>query len=411
MALLAQMTMLETILALVLLFTAFYLIFKPIAFKDNWQTANLAIIGRDLLTSLDFNGKLYNASFSDELLKDFLSKTSLSKESLVIYVYTEGTLKSNIIVSSNCTNDRIRKFTEWFNLVILNKRQINLFFIPTSLEKIPEYSDLLLICGYIDLTNYKRKILDYISKGKGLVEISDFGNMIDDATKEIFGIETSLIRENTDVYINIPSNASVDIYYPYKFFYNIPLIINSTSINETTGRYIGNFTFRNYIVPFEIDYELRKVYFTADRPIVADERSSFSLYGYNFFLSYILSNSSFAVSFKKIYNFTSFRDNTNIALTDGNEQRIFLYEGSPTLKLPTSVLNTSRIAWIADFDRYNNATHDQKLALLSLILTVSNRNPYFLEPFSAYKLSYLNVESYDIYEVYKAMLRISYPSG
>jgi len=43
----------------------------------------------------------------------------------------------------------------------------------------------------------------------------------------------------------------------------------------------------------------------------------------------------------------------------------------------------------SDFDRYNNATHDQKLALLSLILTVSSKTPYFLEPYSAYKLSYL----------------------
>ncbi|MFZ8829892.1 MAG: hypothetical protein ACO2OO_00335 [Candidatus Aenigmatarchaeota archaeon] len=410
MALLGQTTMLEVVSALVLLFTTFYFIFKPVAFKDNWQAATLSKIGKDLLLSLDFIGKLYNASFSEEVLKDFLGRTSIANESLIISIYPERTIKEIIIVAANCTQDRIKEFSEWYGTIIFNRRFVNVFFVPSDLTKIPEYTDLLLICGYINLTNYKYNVLSYLSKGKGIVEISDF-TVIDDATREIFGITTTSPQPTTDVYINKPLDFSSSIYYPYKFFYNIPILINATSINTTSGNYIGNFTFRNYTIPFEIDYNLKRVYFRTNSTISVSERNMFSLYGYDFFLSYILSNSSFAISFKKIYNFTDFRGNNNIKLTDGDEQRIFLYEGSSQSKVPVAVMNTSKVAWIADFDRNNNATHDQKLALLSLILTVSNKTPYFREPYSAYSLSYLNVENYDIYEVYKVTLRITYPSG
>jgi hypothetical protein len=410
MALLGQITMLEMISALLLLFMTFYFIFKPVTFKDNWQIATLAIIGRDLLLSLDFAGKLYNASFSEGILKDYLSKTSIVNQSLLLSIFPEGTIKENIIVATNCTEDRIRKFSEWYGLVVLNRRFINIFFIPSNLTNIPEYTDLLLICNYTNLTNYKLDILNYLSKGKGILEISDFDSSIDEVTKEIFGLAITFSQPTTDVYISVPSSTSSDIYYPYKFFYNIPLIINASSINSTSGNWIGNFTFRNYIVPFEIDYISKKVHFRTTSTISVGERESFNISDYNFYLSYILTNSSFAISFKKVYNFTDFRANNNVALIDGNEQKIFLYEGSTTSKIPVAVLNSSKIAWIANFDRYNNATHDQKLALLSLILTVSSKTPYFLEPSSALKLPYLNVEDYDIYEVYKVTLRITYPS-
>jgi hypothetical protein len=410
MALLAQISTLEVLSALLILFASFYFIFKPIVFQDNWEKATLAILGRDILVALDFSKKLYNASFFEVSLKEFLSKTTLANQSLIVDLFPEETLKKAIIVAANCSEEKIKRFSEWYGSLVVNKRVINIFFIPINLTSIPEYSDLLLICNYINLTDYKSNVLSYISKGKGLIEISDFPSVIDSATKEIFGIEISPQQVTSDVYINIPSAASSDIYYPYKFFYNIPLIVNATSLNTTTGNYIGNFTFRNYVVPFEIDYASKKVYFKTSTTIVSvSERQSFSLYDYHFFLSYILSNSSFAVSFKKIYNFTDFRGSNNVTLIDGKEDRIFLYEGLPTSKVPVAVLNTSKIAWIADFDRENKATHDQKLALLSLILSVSNRRPYFPQPTSAYTLTYLDIQNYDMYEPYKVVLRISYP--
>jgi len=411
MALLGQTTILEAISAIILLFTAFYFIFKPLSVKDNWQIANLVTLGRDILLSLDFTGNLYNASFSEIALKNFIDKTSISKESIFLYILPEETFKDTIIVATNCTQDRIKRFSEWYGLLVINKRYINIFFIPTNLTNIPEYSDVLLICGPIDLTNYNTNLLQYLSSGKGIIEIADFTN-IDPTSQTIFGITiSSTSQPNTDVYINIPSSITSDIYYPYKFFYNVPLLINSTYRDPSSGRFYGNFTFRNYIIPYEIDYQSRKVYFATDPIVSASERQSFILNGYNFFLSYLLSDSAISISFKKTYNFTSFRGNNNIALTDNNDQRIFLYEGTTTSKMPVAVLNSSKVAWIADFDRYNNATHDQKLALLSLILTVSGKKYYYSEAYNVYKIPYLDVENYDIYEVYKATLGITYPSG
>ena len=409
MALLGQTTILEAISALILLFTAFSLIFKSIAFKDNWKVGSLAIIGRDVLISLDFTNKIYNASFSDVTLKNFLNKTSLTGETLIISLFPEGTIKENIIVAANCTESKIRKLSEWYNLVVLNRRFINIFFVPTNLTSIPEYSDLLIICGYIDLTNLRTNLLDYLSKGKGIIEISDFGSEIDDVTKEMFGIDLASSFEPVgDINVTLPTSIFSDAYYPYKFFFSVPLVMNASSINTTSGNYIGNFTFRNYTVPFEVDYTSKRVYFRPNTQISVAERSYFTIGDYKFFLSYILSNSSIAISFKKVYNFTNFRGNNNVILTDGNEQRIFLYEASS--KRAVAILNKSTVAWIADFDRYNNATHDQKLALLSLILAVSNKERHIPE-YSVYKLPYINVESYDMYEVYRATLGISYPSG
>ena len=411
MALLGQTTILEAISAIVLLFTAFYFIFKPLSFKDNWQTASLAILGRDILLSLDLTGRLYNSTFSEVSLKDFISKTSLAKESIFLYLQPEGTMKNSIIIAVNCTQDKIKKFSEWYGLLVFNKRTISIFFLPVNLTNIPEYTDLLLICGPIELENYHQNIIEYISKGKGVIEIADF-TTIDQSTQKVFGINVTTTQQaNTDVYINLPSSVKSDIYYPYKFFYNIPLLINASYVNQSSGKYYGNFTFRNYSVQYEIDPVSRNVTFYTSPPLSVRERESFKLYGYNFMLSYILSNSSFSVSFKKLYNFTSFRGNNNIGLIDGNEERIFLYEGSSTSKMPIAVLNTSKVAWIANFDRYNNATHDQKLALLSLILTVSGKTYHSLEPYSTHKIPYLGVESYDMYEVYKANLGIAYPSS
>jgi len=411
MALLGQTTILEAISAIVLLFTAFYFIFRPLSFKDNWQTASLAIVGKDILLSLDFTGKLYNAAFSEVSLKEFINKTSLIKESIFLYIQPEGTIKSSIIIAANCSQDKIRKFSEWYGSFVFNKRTINIFFLPVNLTNIPEYTDLLLICGPISLDSYYQSIIDYLSKGKGVIEIADF-TTIDQSTQKIFGINVGTAQQtNTDVYIKLPSSAKSDNYYPYKFFYNIPLVINASYVNQSSGKYYGNFTFRNYSVKYEIDPALRRVTFYTNPPISVIERQAFKLYGYNFMLSYIVSNSSISLSFKKLYNFTSFRGNNNIVLIDGNEERIFLYEGSSASKMPVAVLNTSKVAWIADFDRYNNATHDQKLALLSLILTVSEKVRSSLEPYTTYKIPYLGIEGYDMYEVYKVNLGIAYPSG
>jgi len=49
--LLAQISTLEAISALLLLFTAFYFIFKPIVIQRQLANSKLAIIGKDLLLS------------------------------------------------------------------------------------------------------------------------------------------------------------------------------------------------------------------------------------------------------------------------------------------------------------------------------------------------------------------------
>jgi len=774
MGLLGQATILEVISALVLLFTTFYIMFKPIEFKDSWKDAMLTVLGRDLLLSLDFTGRLENTFPSDEKIKGFLEKTTIANESIFSFVETKGTFKNNIIIAANCTQERIARFADWYALTPLNRRYINIFFIPTKLDNIPEYSDLLLICGYVNLEKYRENILKYLSKGKGIIEISDFGSTIDRVTREIFGINVGssgdipqrkeytflfvpnsgdynsiseinitdpnnprevsrhytvpsgwsgnpsrtaidsegnawignrntntlikvgnlglgtcvdkngdgrintardrnnngviddnemvdfnndecILREvilpigqnnqrqslspgagvravcvdaNDNVYagmapcgtgycgvlfhinkegnilntinlassncnpygctvdrngfvwlschvwndvdrklvrynpgdgqitvynqgirvygitptaagdgvifnawtdqrvrkvltngtivwsstgpyqgrgitvdeddnvyavgtsggnvwkynkdgkiqkqisgvcgsptgigldyygnvwvacrdgqivrldknlnvlnritigndhyvysdwtgylralittsFNKPKSAKSEIYVPYKLFYGLPIVVNTTFTDPNSLQYIGNFTFRDYSVPFEIDFTNRRVYFQTDRIFAVSERQEFTLYDFNFTLSYILSPSTIAIAFRKDYSFLEFGGPNNVVLTDGDESRVLLYEGTGTSKNPVVVVNGTQVAWIADFDRYRNATHDQKLLLLSLILAVSSKTSFSPEFFGAHGVPYLNVINYDVYEVYKTILQISYPS-
>ncbi|MGC9058823.1 MAG: hypothetical protein ACP5H3_00220 [Candidatus Aenigmatarchaeota archaeon] len=419
MGLLAQATMLEVITSLVLILAAFAIFFKYPSYKTEWQSATLSILVKDILSSLDFTGKLYNTSFYADYLTNFTSKTFLANESYIFSLITENTFKPNIIIAANCSSSQINEFIKWYNKLIVNKRKINIFFIEANLTNIPFYSDVLLICDYKNLTDYRQQLLDYISKGRGIVEISDISSL-DSVTKEIFGIDlssnvigTSTIAQFTDVSIYKPIYATSSNYLPYKLFYNFPIVLNASSINSTTGNYIGNFTFRNFSVPFEINFTSKIVYFYNGTKFSVSERSSFYLYGYNFFLSYILDNTSIAISFKKNYNFTDFLGNNRVYPVDKDVSKIFLYEGyysGTNYPVPLSTINSSKAAWIANFNRYNNATDDQKLALLALILTVSNKeNIVFPMQKKSMVLPYINVESYDIYEPYLIYFGVSYP--
>lgn len=425
MALLGQMTILEVITSLVLILGVFAIFFRYPSYKTDWQSAYLSILARDILSTLDFTEKLYNSSFSLDYFNISISNTFLTKENYIFSLSTENAFKSNIIVAANCSSYQIKEFSKWYGRLIVNRRFINLFFVETNLTNIPLYSDVLLICGYKNLTNYRQQILDYLSMGKGIVEISDLNSIssLDTTSKEIFGIDfstnvlgTSNIVLASDVNISKPLSSNASNYPPYKIFYNLPIVLNSTSINQSSGNYIGNFSFRNFTVPFEINFTSRAVYFYTQIKTSVQERTAFSLYGYNFFLSYILDNSSIAISFKKTYNFSDFSGNNRVFPIDNESSKIFLYNGFYSLTeywkypVPLATINSSKAAWIVDFNRYNNATDDQKLALLSLIISVADKRNTILPLQKKAILSrYINVENYDIYEPYLLYLGISYP--
>jgi len=406
MGLLAQVSIWEAVTAIIILITSFYLIFKPQPIPLEKETSNLFIISRDFLQSLSNLNSSYtfftNFSYFNETLIEFL----LKNESYIPYYSTQNLIKEQIYVAANCSDNEIDNFVKWFNRIKFNKREVKIFFVKSTLSSIPETTDLLIICGYKNLTDYKNNLISYISKDKGIVGFFDFPQTVDEATKQIFGLNMAQSVPG-DIFVNNATTVDDPNFLAYKYFYNIPLPVKASYYNSSTQDYLGNFTFRNYTVGFEINTTSKEAYFYLPSKLVVKERQSFSLYGYSFFLSY-LENDTLFISIKKPYNFTNFTL-TDVQLIDYNESKIFLFKIS-TPKVPVAVFNGTKVAWIANFNRYNNATDDQKLALLSLLLAVSNKKfSYGVLVRNPVLIPFVDVESYDVYEPYFVNFGLNLP--
>lgn len=401
MGLLGQMHIWETIISVVLVVIFFNYIFTRSIISNKTDVFVDVILSRDFLLTLDTLNITYYA-FSNKAYFENLRKSVGIPEFYTTFFLVENIIKDSILVAANCSSDEINKLSGWYENLKSNRREISLIFIESSLENVPYYADVLIICGYKNLTLYEDKLINLINKRKGIVGFFDVVSVLDNSSKRIFGIDVFQGALQTDlVEINVPSSVQQDIFYSYKLFYGFPIRIPVSSVNLATNNPTGYFRFRNYTIPFEINISSKEVYFNAQQRISVKEREDFYLYGYKFTLSYITNDSIF-VSFKKVYNFTGFLHGNLIPrLIDDNESKVFLYQGYYDYrKVPVAVINGSKVAWIANFDRFNNATDDQKLALLSLILAVSNKeysygiltNEHMLIPF-------IELENYDFFEL------------
>ncbi|MEM5874987.1 MAG: hypothetical protein QXW01_01945 [Candidatus Aenigmatarchaeota archaeon] len=402
MGLLAQIYAWEALISILLILTSLYFFISVGSLKESKEEFNTVILSRDLLETLDNLNLTYKVFSNHSKLEEISNKLNIP-EYFVPFFSTKNLIKNTIFVASNCSEEEIRKFNSWFKDLIINKRHINIVFLSSSIENVPTHSDLLLICGYKDLSNYENNLLSLIKKDKGILGFFDVNLIMDDTTKRLFGIDSvSYAAPQIDVEINRPSSIFQDLYYGYKYFYGVGIPINFKGINSTSGNFIGNFTFRNYTIPFEIDSEKREVYFYSTDIIKVKEGDKFNLYGYEFKLSY-LENTTIYVSFEKTYNFTKFIEGGILpTLLEYDESKILLYQGYYNFrKVPVAILNGSKVAWVSNFDRYGNATDDKKLVLLSLILAVSDKNyNYGKISKNLVLIPFIDVEKYDIFEAY-----------
>jgi len=392
MGLLAQVHTFEIVISILLLLTSFYFFFS-IAKREKSEI-NAAILSRDLLVSLD-NLNLTYSVFSN--ISNFEALTSSLQLPLHYYPFfsTQNLINKNIIVAANCSS--IEEFSSWFGEIYLNRKKVRIIFISTNLESLPSHADVLLICDYKNLTKYENSLLSFLNKGKGIVGFFDVVANMDNTTKKIFGIDSSYYNlKNGDVKVRKPSSAKETSYLSYKYFYGLPIPVP----------FAGNsciFTFRNYSVPFQVNVEEKKVNFLAgsNSIIRVGEREKFNLYGYNFLLAYI-GNSSIYISFLKEYNFTNFIEGNLIPVTlDDNMKRVFLYQVEDIGMIPVAVLNSTKVAWVAKFNRNNVAPHDKRLVLLTLLLALSDKNfIYGRASERLFLVPFIDVENYDICEMY-----------
>ena len=431
----------------VLLLISFDIFFPGLKYKDNWKKANLIVTIKDITLTIDRLNDLYELSFSKQKLDNFLSKI-FTQKNVVWWSGTEGAVKPVMRIACNCTDEEIGNLTDWFNSLVVNGRNITVYFVKSGLSQINEPSDALLIFGYKDLTPYVGSIDSYLRKGKGIVYISDL-KTVDDETKKVFGIDLcskiSGISCGWGVEPNItfikPSNASTPNYKPWKLFFHFPETIktkyeqDSVPLDPGTEQcsaspvYNGTLKLRADVFNFWTCNETNKykLYLDTNNNNKADKvvevGKSFTLDGFNFNFSYAIDNKTIAIAYRPTYNFTDFlgRGKTQVYPTDKNIYRIVVHKGNysngnnPTqAPIPAAVVNNTngRTAWITNFARDGllQVGDDEKELLLSLLLYVTDKNYKLPNLFKiGYQLPYINVRNRDMYEVYKFYLGLGHP--
>jgi len=442
----AQVTMVEMIISVIVLFIAFTILFPGFSFKSRWDEALLLTKGRDIILTMERTNNLAQYSFNSDSFQKVNSQIFPLNDTL-IWTETEDAIKSKLVIACNCTNDTISSLSYWLKDLKINNRSITTSICYTNLEeKINpcisniKYPDVLVIWGYKDLSqgNTPGLLKEFINDGNGIVEIADLSSPVNIVQTQIFGIRDSggASGDQDDSFIK-PTTIYNMTYQPFKNFYHISFPVKAPETTSTilagtippcplsaTGYNKGNFTFRDKVVNFWICNDTF-VYFNStggNQPnLLVKVRNPFNISIYNFSLSYI-SNSSISISFNQTYNFTNFIAGNAVFPEDLNKDKIFLFSGyyptaPPNIKpRPVVILNGTfgKTAWIADFSRngLNTVKDDQKQLLTSLILSVSNKKPKeltFGNTKIGYATSYLNVLNYDMFEVYRLNLGVGRP--
>lgn len=217
--------MLEMIMVVIILYIAFSVFFPGFSYSSKWNDALLLLSTRDVIVTSDRIGRLYNYSFDQGALQDFLTN-AISNESIISWSDTEGAIKSQIVIACNCTNQQMVSLDTWMSGLSINGRQITTTRCYTNLETINPCiisSDVLIIWGEKDLSDpvYSNTLQQYLKGDGGIVEVASFSSDIGSVQKNIFGLKNDTwgTSPNSDTVISPPlGNASAFTYQAYKIY-------------------------------------------------------------------------------------------------------------------------------------------------------------------------------------------------
>ncbi len=439
----AQVTIVEMITSVTILFIVFSILFPGFSYKSRWNEALILLKGRDMLLTADRINKLSDYSFSPASLENFVNSI-FPKKDVVVWSETES-VKNRVTIACNCTSDQINYLSIWTREVKLNNREVTTSICYTNLDKINPcytnliYPDILVIWGYKNFVPYQNVLTDFLQKGNSILEIADLqSSQIDSAQQKIFGLKWfngGWSTETEDSFLK-PSSISLLPYQSYKLFYHFPYSLEavtttnipvegslSPSCSATSS---GVFIFKNTNYNFWV-CDKTSVYFDTNSNGNADisiaENQTFTISTSNFYLNYIDSNNKIRVSFKPEYKFTDFLQTGNSMLypADDNKNKILLSKGTwsidPSKPIPVVIFNGtdfSKTVWMPDFTRsgFSQVSDDQKNLLTSIILSISNKKPKELSfgtTKTGYATTYLDVLSRDMVEIYKINLGVGFP--
>ncbi|TAL47367.1 hypothetical protein EPN87_03095 [archaeon] len=435
-----QIALLESISMILVLFVSFAVFFAPQSYDNNWQVGNLLVNARDVILTLDRSGMLYDYSTNPGLMDSFLIKV-LAQKNMQFFYGTDNAIKGTITVACNCTPDQINNITSWSQGLLVNNRSVQVIACPTALDNINEclgtQSDALVIWGYKDMTPYQQVINTFMSSGSGVVEIMDLPSSLDVVQQKIFGIDScsKLVPscgwgndKNDDFFA--PSYINSSSYIPYKYFYNIPVNLRTTTIEASVPTdgptcasqdvAAGNLTFQGAWNKFWICTPT-SVFFDTNNNGKADVNVGiqrlFKIGKYNFTLTYV-NNNNIGVSYRPMFNFTDFvkAGGSQVYPIDSDVNRVLLYRGNYSngkYPVPVAITNGTfaKTVWVADFTRNGNGD-DYRQLFLSLLMSVANKKSTTLSESQirlGYYTSYVNVVKKDIFEVYSFNLGLGYP--
>ncbi len=404
-------SIIEMVITVIVLFTAFNVIFPRNVYQTNWGVAQTLLNGRDALTTMDRMGVLYQYSYNRSALTDFAVKTVGNAS--IVWSDVNGLIKSRIVIDCNCTNATMSALNKWLLGATVNNRRIDYSICYTTLENInpcsAEAPDVLLIDNYSSAVDssalVKDTLLKYLSGGNGIVEMADFPLNYPSAggvQNSVFGVSSSSgAYASSNGVIRVPQSAGDTSYVPYKYFYHIPLTVTSLSnytllgfssvptegaATPCTSGPIFNGTFGFYQNTYQYWICGGSVYFDTDSNGKADMNRSagatFPINGSTFYMKYV-NTTSFGISFRQSYAFRDFvlGSTSRVNQTDGDYSRVFLsvgtYSGSNT-PVPAVIVNGTsyfRTAWVANFARsgFDSAGDDHRLLLISLLFWASNK--------------------------------------
>jgi len=434
---------------LIVLFVAFGVFFPSFSYKSKWDEALILLKNRDIILTIDRIGKLYDYSFSPSNLQNFLDTLiPVNETGMISWSETEGTIKNEIKLACNCTPDQMRTLSIWTRGLKVNGREIIISPVSTPLDNI-QTSDVLLIWGRKDLSNYVTQLRDYLKGENGIVEVADFrtDGEVNSAQQQIFGLKfVDRIKgmADYDQFARKPNNSTDITYGPYKNFYHVPIPLKATpsTVSIAGCRYSpsnsGNLTFGQTRYGFWICDDA-SVWFDTDADGAHDTKvtvgKEFKIAGYNFTLSYVDDNKQIGVSFEPTFRFSDFlyaivppgepdpngwawgtKGSVHIEPVDGNSEKVLINAvfSSPPRIFPVVILNSTKVgrtAWMPEFAD-DTVGDDQKLLLISLLLWASNKRAVsVLSPNLkvGYINSYINAVNGDMFEVYNFNLGLGYP--
>jgi hypothetical protein len=443
----------ELVIVVMLLSVSFTIFFPGNTYRNRWDDAYGTLKARDAVLALERTGHLHEYAFSGAQMDAFLNNL-FSGSSVVTWHSVSGGVKVETSVACDCPANVVAWLNGWAGSTTLNNREVRMSFCQASIDPADACfagSDALLVWKYKPLQPYEAALTDYVSKGGGVVELMNFteeaqlsGDMVQSGIFNLTWVDILKDEASTCAFARTPRGASDIIYGPYKYFHHIPITLRAASYGQAIAGCAynppgnGTLVMRGHAYEFDT-CSASSAWFDTDgtggRNTLFTERETMSIGASDVMLNYVNSVSSLSVSFKPGYVFSDFLGyvappgtpdppgksigiNRIVHLEpgDGNSDRVLVNAVAGSARYPAVILNTygsGRVAWMQEPGPANYGD-DEKALFMSLLLWAANKDPSSAAAAQAdfrsgYTVSYLNVQNYDMFEIYKLNLGVGYP--